>query len=453
MTHFAKNESGAIAVLAAVGISLLVLGAGAAIDFAMLGQKKQRLQGIADATALAVAQQSRLANATPASIQAAAVVQVKALANGMPVNTPQATPLPNNAGVAVQISMDVPLLFGKVTGWPRVTIGAAATARTVGAKPLCMLTTSATAPNAVFRPMKTSDGSPGNGPMAQFEKAYRKNKSPDIGLYLGGATMLANGCTVQTNDVSTTSLYVDTGGSLTAGETQSAGGYYGVVTPAPLTGAPRLGDPLASIQQPTVGACTYTTMQTYTDFAGAIPAGVYCGGLQITTSTMTAGATGPQTILSGDYIIKDGPLIVDGNANIQSDPTNGSSFFLTQTPGGKVPPDLYFGQNTNINLSARTTGPMQGVLLFEDRALSPGAVYLIVSTSARKLNGTIYIPQGILGIGQSAVVGDQSDYTIIVASAVVVEGAQKITINANYSNSTVPVPAGVGPNGAMQLVK
>ena len=57
------------------------------------------------------------------------------------------------------------------------------------------------------------------------------------------------------------------------------------------------------------------------------------------------------------------------------------------------------------------------------------------------------MPSATLNVtGASDNVADQSAWTVVVAKALQLQGSPNLVINANYANSTVPVPAGAGNN-------
>ena len=189
--------------------------------------------------------------------------------------------------------------------------------------------------------------------------------------------------------------------------------------------------------------CTYTNL-AISGGAATLTPGVYCGGLHISDGASI-------TLLPGVYVIKDGSFIVDSAATVSG---NGVGFYLTATAPVSWTkfPNLYFGTDTHISLSAAATGEMAGVLFFEDRTLPKGALHAILSNDARNLLGTIYLSRGFLGVASSTPVADQSAYTIIVANALLLYGGPELVLNTNYSATAIPVPDGVGPkNGGVYL--
>ena len=65
--------------------------------------------------------------------------------------------------------------------------------------------------------------------------------------------------------------------------------------------------------------------------------------------------------------------------------------------------------------------------------------------NARKLLGTIYLPNGDLSVsGQNTRAADLSAWTIVVARKIAVSGTAALTINSDYASASVPVPSGAG---------
>ncbi|KQU20094.1 hypothetical protein ASG63_23255 [Methylobacterium sp. Leaf94] len=184
--------------------------------------------------------------------------------------------------------------------------------------------------------------------------------------------------------------------------------------------------------------------------------GTYCGGLHITKK-------GQVTLKPGVYIMKDGPLVVDKGGSLTGVNTG---FYFTGVRGG-----LLFDDKSVVSLTAPKDGPMSGLLFFEDRAAPSGLLsllplggkgkpkpapggfiaqreYRIISDDARTLLGTIYLPVGRLIIDSKKPVADQSAYTVIIARMINLYDGPNLMLNARYSSTDVPVPAGVDPSSA-----
>ncbi len=88
---------------------------------------------------------------------------------------------------------------------------------------------------------------------------------------------------------------------------------------------------------------------------------------------------------------------------------------------------------------------MAGILFFENPKAQPGRQFVVDTSGARKLLGTIYLPQGTFRVeGANNIVGAASAYTVIVADQIDIKSAT-LVINADYGATDVPVPDGLGP--------
>jgi hypothetical protein len=90
---------------------------------------------------------------------------------------------------------------------------------------------------------------------------------------------------------------------------------------------------------------------------------------------------------------------------------------------------------------------MAGVLFWEDASAPEDNKHFILSSNARQLLGTIYLPRGQLKIASIMPVADKSAYTAIVARTLQMSGSPTLVLNADYAGTDVPVPAGLGAIG------
>jgi Flp pilus assembly protein TadG len=134
---------------------------------------------------------------------------------------------------------------------------------------------------------------------------------------------------------------------------------------------------------------------------------------------------------------------------------------------------LRFDSDSSISLTAPRSGPLAGLLMFDDRNVgNPVAPplglnapipplptgkklreYRIVSDDARMLLGTIYLPGGRLVIDSKKPVADRSAYTVIVARRVELYEGPNLYLNTDYASTDIPLPKGVGPRGQISLVQ
>ncbi|WP_245447185.1 hypothetical protein [Methylobacterium sp. 17Sr1-1] len=249
-----------------------------------------------------------------------------------------------------------------------------------------------------------------------------------------------------------------------------------------MTGCPTLKDPLAVRPQPSVGGCIASDLSLKAGTHTLSP-GTYCGGLSIEGGAEV-------TLKPGIYVMKDGPLIVGPAEQRQAvekkcktlshtsrvtDKTysqeicklavtvktagymkgDGVGIYFTGDIGKakvQVKQPLLLLPSSVVELTAPRDGDMAGLLLFEDRTAPAGRSFEVLSDSARRLVGTIYLPRGTFSVQTNQVVADQSEYTAIVANQIVLANGPRLVINTRYSATDVPVPKGLGPkSGAIGL--
>jgi hypothetical protein len=262
---------------------------------------------------------------------------------------------------------------------------------------------------------------------------------------------------VYSDSKSPQSVQSKTNAVLRAGLICSAGGKVRTVqtnfTPDPMTDCPILADPLAARQPPPVSACNYLDKVVDGGSASLAP-GTYCGGLHLTNGAQV-------TLAPGVYVVKDGPLLVDKNAAV-----SGTDIGIHLKGTGA---NLTFDTASTVSLSAPKTGPMAGLLIFDDPSGAsapanppgpppPGATtgptpsgppreHKILSNNARTLLGTIYMPQGRLIIDATSPIADKSAYTVLVVRQLNLYSGPNLFLNSDYGASEVPIPNGVGPYG------
>lgn len=409
----ARSSGGGIAMTFAVSLPLLFGIVGIASDYAMMGKIRSELQEAADGAAMAGAREIPLAMTNAAQVKSAvSSFAAYRLTEDSAANAAQLAARHLTVDVAVSDDFSS-VAVGITEHWTpfflhfvdaSVTpIRVSSQARFVGRSNVCVL------------------GLARTGTAVYLDR---------------NARLTANACGVFSNSTSTTSLKVDSGAMLRASLTCSAGGVSmsGSITPAPVTDCPPQDDPLASRAAPGFGGCDHRNA-VFDAATVTLGPGVYCGGLLIKGSANV-------TLQPGLYVLKDGGLNVMGQARLSG---TGVGFYIT----GNASPIL-FTALTHVSLSAPASGPMAGLLLFEDRALGVRLKHRITSDDARKLIGTIYLPVGSLVVDARQPVADQSAYTAIVAQGLELNMGPNLVLNSDYGATDVPVPDGIA--GSSQVV-
>jgi hypothetical protein len=155
-------------------------------------------------------------------------------------------------------------------------------------------------------------------------------------------------------------------------------------TPAPVNGIPQTSDPLAALisapKPATWGTCAAPIGNTW----GPTTA----GGIVCYSGNITVGSGVTVTMNPGTYVFT-GNLDLGGHGTLQ-----GSGVTIYLPPGGSLGGGG--NGNTTLNLTAPTTGPYSGILIYED-ANNTNTVSLN-GTPIANLTGIIYAPSAELDL-------------------------------------------------------
>lgn len=410
MLNFVACRSGHFTLSLAIMLPVLGLSLGAAVDYAHLQSTRSALQAVADGAALNAAKELRLAGVPDSTLTAVARDFVE---KSLPDRTVQFTDAlsPDRSRYAVHLTQMVePYLLPKGVFQGEVAVDAEA--RIYGGAPVCLLSL-----------------------MPRGKEA----------ISIETSKITAKGCAVYSNSRDPKGLVVKKQGQLVSGLTCSAGGVSagaGTVSPTPREDCPTAPDPLRSRPTPAVGACDHQ------DFVAVglqtLFPGVYCGGIHVDRGASV-------TFTAGTYILKDGPLIVSDETVVQGEHVG---FFLTGE-GAKM--DIK--PKTTVRLVAPRDGPMAGMLVYEDPANKP-VTHKINSRDAPLLLGTFYLPASRLDVGAPGgygaltdTIGAQSSWTIVVAQQISINDGLDLVLNADYGETTIPVPDGFGLPNSVSLTK
>ena len=381
----------ATTVIAFVAICALVA---VAADTGLFFDHRRRMQTGVDSAAMAGAEQlRRAASATQIESAAFNAAATNGFTNGVngaqvAVNHPPTSGFyaGNDAFVEAVISQVRPTTFMGILGFQTATVSTRAVA---GAKagPACIYAMDPTAASA-----------------------FNVN---------GGASVTAT-CGI-VDDSSSSNAMNSSGGSssVTATSIAVTGNVTGCCySPTPQTGVPPEPDPFAQRAAPVFSGCDYTKFKV-TGCTKILTPGVYCDGIDI-----TGGST--VTFSPGLYVLNGGGLSVSGNSTLNG---TGVTFYNTASGSNAYKPVAISG-GTIGTLSAPTSGPMEAMLFFQDRAIRSSQTNTISGGSTLNLAGAVYFLTTPLNFsGNSS--GD-ADYTILVASLITFTGASRL--NADYGS-------------------
>ena len=122
-----------------------------------------------------------------------------------------------------------------------------------------------------------------------------------------------------------------------------------------------------------------------------------------------------------------------------------------------------------------------GILIMSDENTDPDSIFKIQSEDAKEFTGLVYLPNNKVEIGADTSNGDIcakgslhtgnpnckhprpycdtsfgqfSDWTAIVSKNIHINNGVTLVMNADYQNSDIPVPKGMGSSGGnLRLVK
>ena len=259
---------------------------------------------------------------------------------------------------------------------------------------------------------------------------YALNPTAQFGLKVSGGGALTAQCGVVVNSNTSMALNCGGGGNVVATSTTVTGGNSGCAGPAtPQTSIPPSPDPLADRTDPCTlgylqGKCT--TCSKCCDYNNthvngkttSLGPGVYCGGITVSNG-------GNATFTAGTYVLEGGGLNVSGQSSL-----NGTSVTFYNTGTNKTYGPISISGGTVGSLTAPTSGPMEGMLFFQDRTITSNATNMLSGQTTLSYAGVLYFPTTALSFsgGGSATAA----YTILVADTITITGQS--TINDDFSS-------------------
>lgn len=404
-----RDRRGSIAVKFALIVPVIALLSAGSIDLMAVSASRSRLQSIADNAALAGARSLTLAADRILAEQRAESLVEAEMSQWSGAPTYIATYTVTDAGdgrrLTVTLNGHRPSFFGSLLppgGWH---FSADATAAPVGQTPLCAIA--------------TGSGSALDGIST-----------------IGASRITAPDCMLHSNS----NILTDNTGRITASAVQTVRGVTGTgISPAAGQGAVPIEDPFASMFFPSLDACRTRNsspgqgnVMIY-DNGGRylIPPGLHCFPILVRNATTLILRPGEHFFYKDVSLTGAGKLI-------------GDDVFLFFDHGSDP---KFTGPDVTIDLVGRKSGPYAGMVMATIAGSQPDIS--IPGGRAKRLLGVVYARRGFLRVDGSGVAAVESDWTVMVANEIRLQGNASLRINADYENSDVPVPAGVGPNGGI----
>jgi Flp pilus assembly protein TadG len=269
----------------------------------------------------------------------------------------------------------------------------------------------------------------------------------------GSSSVQAPGCGIKINSSSSTAIELQGSGKIVGKSICGPGGSFlypgSSLSPAETT-CSAYPDQLADLAPPSNvnNTCDYnnfmvtnTNVGTYVDNNGktqsatyngsgkiVMSPGVYCGGIDL------AGGSGSANVIfnSGIYINRGGPLIM-GNSTTATG--TGVGFWLTGSGS-----QISLAGQTNLTITAPTSGAMEGVAVYQDQSETTGTVSEQLSgNSTITFTGLLYFGnQNVYVSGSSE--DESAAFTSMVAYTLTYTGYSTLYLNSNYTGTTVPLP-------------
>ncbi len=391
------RRRGQVIVLVCISLVAMMGMIGVVTDFSFMQHQKNMMQTAADSAAMAGSEELAYGDQVAAGKADAAINGYTDGANSVSVtinNPPSTGPnAANSAYVEAIVSKPEPTYFMRALGVGTLTVSARAVAYE-GSGPNCIYVLNPSAPGA-----------------------FSANGNVDV----------SSGCGLLVDSSSSSGLSVVGNVSITAPSIGVVGGYSAggstSLTPTPKVGVVPASDPLSAVQAPTVGSCAHTnfSLAGNTGSSGSpyqLYPGTYCGGITV---------RGNATLFfnAGTYVLAGGGMSISSNTVMTG---TGVTFYNTTGTGGYGA--ISFSGNSTINLAAPTSGPLTGILFFQDRSIpSSDAASTITGNSTSTFDGAIYFPTTNLSFGGNS---SATGYSIVVANQLSLSGNS--SLGANYTS-------------------
>ena len=383
---FARADSGAINIMFALALPLLIGVAGLAFDVGIWLTKQNLMQGAADSSALS----SAVAGGN--SVEAQAVASTYGFVNGTLSTIVEAAHPPTSgpyvgstSAVEVRISQPQPLFFAKLFLESDVEITARAVAKYTGKG--CVVALNAAASGAAS--------------------------------VQGSSAVALNGCSLAVNSAHASALTVGGAGSIAAMSVSVVGGETGAdkitTTEGNQTGTRAVTDPYEMASFGSFSGCAEHNFTAKTVLT--INPGVYCGGIQV-----NAGAV--LTLNPGIYFLDRGCFCVSGGATVKG--VGVTLVFTSSTGSGYATATINGG--ATIELIAPTSGPTAGIVFFGDRNMPAGLSFKLNGGSNQTFGGALYLPKAAITFAGGSGTGAKG-CTQLVADTISFSGNSNFALN------------------------
>jgi Flp pilus assembly protein TadG len=388
LRHALRNDKGGTAVLAAVIFPVVLAAGAAAITYSGLTATRVSYQKALDGAVLAGAILPMGATSGD-RIKAAEA----AFAGGTGSGADNATagksvhfkvePIgSDDVKVTGDASLEVKNYFGALVGGSTFPVGVRAAAQKAATDPIC---------------------------------ALALNTSDQGAVDLNGTVDVTTNCPVQANSGDSAAVRAVGNASMKTKVFGVTGNSKGknAFSPAPNPGSTRIPDPLAQLPFPPMGPCAPLSGSKI-DQNVSIPAGTYCGGLDISSGAVVK-------LDPGIYIFKDGELKISSGAQVTGDQVvlgltgKGSKFWMT---GGAV-----------MKITSPTSGPYMNIQFMEDTSATGGNHWVSIGGDSKlDYDGVMYFPNSAIWIFGGSEVTGRSPNVIMVGDKLWFQDNSKVVL-------------------------
>lgn len=199
--------------------------------------------------------------------------------------------------------------------------------------------------------------------------------------------------------------------SMKATEIGVTGGFVGTgYQPQPIVGVYPLVDPLATLPEPTTGACHPLSGAKLQQTTLTLTPGTYCGGLDIKASSTIQ-------LDPGVYIMKDGPLQINSGGVVTGSEVMIAFLGATST--------LYMDGDASLSVTSPTIGTYKNIQFFGDRTTYPGPGangangsnlwFTVIGNSTLTYDGILYAPSMHVWMAGSSIIRGKSPSYVAIA--------------------------------------
>ena len=253
---------------------------------------------------------------------------------------------------------------------------------------------------------------------------YALDPAAASAIDLNGGAIVNATCGVWDNSSSATALTCSNNTTLNAGSAaitvHGGASCSGTVTPAPTTYQSAATDPFASVPAPAdKNRCDYTGISAGQSITVPSDGTVeVCGDISLK-------GNGTTTLPSALYYVKNGNLDWQ-NGSISG---TGVTIFMTGTSPGTIK----INGNMTVNLSAPTSGPYEGLVIYQDRTLTAPPSHTFNGGAGMNFNGSIYLP----GSAVTYAGGSSTSITALIADTI------EFTGNSTFGVDTTGTVTGI----------